>query len=183
MTPELSPCDELRAPDTPLFAAPDTPLFASAPAFEPQRLDKITLRVTPVDGDSKLPWLASAELPRCRAASIAELRRHVECAVEAGNLSAIQKLKRRRETRKRAKRGEHCRLELFERPEEYGGGCCVRAYAMNAAGAGAALRSMIVATASFLSCGRSFLAFSLEEDSEQLANLGWAELSASSAAF
>lgn len=132
-------------------------------------LDRITLRVVAVD-EPKLPWLATAELPRGRAAALSELASRVEVAIEAGNASAIQKLKRRRETRKRAKRGDHCRVEVVDRR---GGALRVDAFAVNAAGAGAALRSMLDANVDFLRRSSPARAF---DEAEMFANLGWAQL-------
>mmetsp|Transcript_5855 Transcript_5855/g.17635 ORF Transcript_5855/g.17635 Transcript_5855/m.17635 type:complete len:900 (+) Transcript_5855:32-2731(+) len=131
--------------------------------------DRITLRVVAVD-EPKLPWLATADLPPGRAAPIADLRRRVEAAVEAGNASAIQKLKRRRETRKRAKRGDHCHVDVVDRLD---GAVRIDAFAVNAAGAGAALRSMLDANVDALrrECGAETV-----DESEILANLGWAQL-------
>ena len=133
-------------------------------------LDRIALKVVPVD-EQKTPWLATADLPARRAAPIEQLRAHTQSAVEAGNASAIQKLKRRRETRKRAKRGDHCRVEV--RPRD-GGGVFVSAYGVNAAGAGAALRRMLTANAALLA-GRDVDA-TADDTPETRQNLGWAEL-------
>lgn len=133
-------------------------------------LDRIALKVVPVD-EQKTPWLATADLPARRAAPIEQLQKHTQSAVEAGNASAIQKLKRRRETRKRAKRGDHCRVEV--RPRD-GGGVFVSAYGVNAAGAGAALRRMLTANAALLA-GRDVDA-TADDTPETRQNLGWAEL-------
>merc|ERR1719478_1675307 len=118
-------------------------------------LDRIALKVVPVD-EQKTPWLATADLPARRAAPIEQLRAHTQSAVEAGNASAIQKLKRRRETRKRAKRGDHCRVEV--RPRD-GGGVFVSAYGANAA----------------VLAGRDVDA-TADDTPETRQNLGWAEL-------
>mmetsp|Transcript_9003 Transcript_9003/g.27612 ORF Transcript_9003/g.27612 Transcript_9003/m.27612 type:complete len:728 (+) Transcript_9003:476-2659(+) len=184
--------------------------------------DRISLRVVSVD-EPKLPWLATAVLPPSRAASIEELEAHLAAAVEAGNASAIQKLKRRRETRKRAKRGDHCRVEVrleggrwwwgdggassrsddahwspdqqqqqkrgpfgshatATPPPPQGRSQKVRidAYAVNAAGAGAALRAMLDANAAALRALRKERGSSSPSESsdreEMFRNLGWAEL-------
>ena len=136
-------------------------------------------QVVPVD-EPKLPWLASADLPPRRSAPLARLQAAVPAAVDAGNASAIQKLKRRRETRKRAKRGDHCRVLVAPRT---GGGTVVKAYGVNAAGAGAALRSVLGANAAVVSGGRvsrSALLGAGDQsaalDAETMANLGSAEL-------
>ena len=153
---------------------------ARRPAGSPRGGDggeKITLKVTPVD-EPKLPWLASADLPAGRSAPLAKLKAQVAAAVEAGNASAIQKLKRRRETRKRAKRGDHCKVAVLPRER---GGVVVKAYGVNAAGAGAALRSVLGANASLVAAAKSEGRPPTPQekarlDAETMANLGWAEL-------
>ena len=132
--------------------------------------ESIALKVVPVDAP-KTPWLATADLPARRAAPRDALQAHTASVVEAGNASAIQKLNRRRETRKRAKRGDHCRVEV--RPRD-NGGVVVHAYGVNAAGAGAALRRMLAANAALLA-GRDPNQ-QCEDTPETRQNLGWAEL-------
>lgn len=153
-------------------SAEETSLRPSARLHKPliaEQRDRITLRVVAVD-EPKLPWLATAELPVGRAAPLIELRRRIEAAVETGNSSAIQKLKRRRETRKRAKRGDHCRVEVVDRRA---GAVRIDAFAVNAAGAGAALRSMLDANVDAL---RRRSPTGTVDEAEMFANLGWAQL-------
>ena len=178
--------------------------FARSPiaTLDEEAPDRISLRVVSVD-EPKLPWLATAELPPSRAASVEELKANLGAAVEAGNASAIQKLKRRRETRKRAKRGDHCRVEvrLDNGYVSFRGGSSspygsspplttedptwwhqqqrrqprtvrIDAYAVNAAGAGAALRAMLDANAAALQKRETE---PLDRE-EMFRNLGWAEL-------
>mmetsp|Transcript_15680 Transcript_15680/g.19123 ORF Transcript_15680/g.19123 Transcript_15680/m.19123 type:complete len:532 (-) Transcript_15680:338-1933(-) len=155
---------------TPLHGSYETDFLAKSSPSLLHSENRVQLKVISVD-EPRLPWLATARVPQTKAAPLAILNQSIDAAVEAGNASAILKLKRRRETRKRAKRGEHCRVELGIEETNNTKMLVVDAYAVNAAGAGAALRFMLRANAAAV-----LKANGNDSERAELEALGWAEL-------